>query len=60
MKHLYYSIPALKHNVYKYEGAVDDGAIVDDIGIEINHGVFVKITDEYLGDCIWEDGTPYE
>jgi hypothetical protein len=31
MKHLYYSIPALKHNVFKYEGFVDDDAIVDDL-----------------------------
>lgn len=57
-RHIYYSIPALKHNVYKYQGVLTDDSI-NVVDLEKANGVIVKVTSEYISDRIWEDGTPY-
>lgn len=71
MKHLYVSIEALRHQVFKYAGEVQDDHL--DFAIEAHekfgeHGLphtngkgpfKVLVFHRYIADRIWEDGTPY-
>jgi hypothetical protein len=71
MKHLYVSIEAHKHRVFKYAGVVPEDHL--DFSIEAHHkfgefglphtggkGPFkVLVFDSHITDRIWEDGTPY-
>lgn len=71
MKHLYVSIKALKHRVFKYAGKVRDDHL--EFAIEAHekfgeHGLphtdeegpfKVLVFDHHIADRIWEDGTPY-
>jgi hypothetical protein len=74
MKHLYTSIPSLKHRVFKYSGAVEDKHLEESVeahqkfgehglpctGQRCEKGPFkVILLDEPIADRIWEDGSPY-
>jgi len=71
MKHLYVSITAMKHRVFKYAGEVPDSQV--EFSVEAHekfgeHGLphtdgkgpfKVLVLHRYISDRIWENGTPY-
>jgi len=71
MKHLYTSIAAYKHRVFKYSGAVEDRHLPESVEAHQKFGEFglphtsgkgpfkVVLLNERIADRIWEDGTPY-
>lgn len=72
MRHLYVSIRAHKHRVFKYAGEVSDSHLEFSIEAHEKFGEFglphtdgkgpfkVLVFDRRITDRIWEDGTPYE
>ena len=71
MKHLYVSIKAMKHRVFKYAGEVLDRQVDDHVEAHEKFGEHglpytdgkgpfkVLVFDHHIADRIREDGTPY-
>ncbi len=71
MKHLYVSIKAQEHQVFKYAGEVPDNQLEDAIEAHEKFGKHglphtddkgpfkVIIFNHHITDRIWEDGSPY-